>query len=336
MAKDLYQVLGVSKSASEKELRTAYRKLARKYHPDVAPNDKPAEARFKEVNAAFEVLSDPDKRKKYDKYGERWEYADQIEEAERQRATFRSTRRGGAPGGFSDGGSGDLGSIFDSLFNRGGRGNARQASRRGQDLEQRVDITLEEAFHGTERVLTMNSEETCVVCGGTGEVASATCHACMGAGVVARDRRIEVKVPAGVRTGSRVRVAGEGQHGIGGGARGDLFLLVSVRDNARFERKGDDLATDVAVPLIDSVLGGEVEVTTLDGRVALRIPELTQNGRQFRLARKGMPVLGKAGARGDLLVRARVQLPDALTPEEREHFEALRNLQAGKTPAGTH
>lgn len=328
MAKDLYEALGVARDATEKDIRSAYRKLARKHHPDVNPNDKAAEARFKEVNAAFEVLSDADKRKKYDKYGDRWEMADQIEESQRRGGSgFRAAQ--GAEG------FGDFGSIFDNFFRRergGPRGTAGMGgNRRGQDIETPVEVTLEEAYHGTSRQVNLQSPEACITCGGSGEVAGAICHMCEGMGTVTRPRRIEVRIPAGVKTGSRVRVAGEGRPGAGKGSAGDLYLVVTVLPHHRFERKGDDLHADVDVPLLDAVLGGEVTVSTIDGRVALRIPELTQNGRQFRLGGKGMPVLGSGGQRGDLYVKARVQLPDKLTPEERAHFEAMRAAQPAST-----
>lgn len=333
MAKDFYSILGVPRNASDKEIRSAYRKLARKYHPDVTPNDRVAEERFKEITAAYEVLSDPEKRRKYDKYGDKWEYADQIEEMEKRQSAAGWARRAGGSSMF-DTGFGDFGSIFDSLFRRE-RGGPRgtPAARRGQDVETPVEVSLEEAFRGTTRTVRLQTPELCRTCGGTGEVAGAICHTCDGTGQVLRDRRLEVKVPPGVKTGSRVRIAGEGRPGIGGGPSGDLYLVVTVLPHPRFERKGDDLYMEQPVPLLDAVLGGEVEVQTIDGRVALRIPELTQNGRQIRLAGKGMPALG-GGKRGDLFVKVRVQLPEKLTPEEREHFEALRALAKEKARVG--
>ena len=323
MARDFYEALGVPRAASDKEIRAAYRKLARKFHPDVNPNDKSAEARFKEVNNAYEVLSDADKRKKYDKYGDRWEMADQIEEAQ---------RRGGA-GGFRAAqgaeGFGDFGSIFETFFRRE-RGGPRPAAgnRRGQDIETPVEVTLEEAFRGTTRTVNLQSPEACTTCGGSGEVAGAICHSCEGMGTVVRPRRLEVRIPPGVKTGSRVRVAGEGRPGAGKGSAGDLYLVATVLPHPRFERKGDDLVTEVDVPLLDAILGGEVTVPLVEGRVALRIPELTQNGRQIRLTGKGMPVLGSNDKRGDLYVKVRVQLPETLTAEERQHFEAIRDARA--------
>ncbi|MGD9935425.1 MAG: DnaJ C-terminal domain-containing protein [Dehalococcoidia bacterium] len=311
MARNFYEVLGVKRDASDKEVRSAYRRLARKFHPDVAPNDKAAESRFKEVNSAFEVLSDSEKRAKYDKYGDRWEYADQIEEAQRKQSASGWARQQGAFGGQAGEGFGDVdfGSVFGSLFGRE-RGGA-DLRRRGSDVETPVEVTLEEAFRGTSRTISIGARDPS-----------------------APPRRLEVRIPAGVKTGSRVRVAGEGHPGSGGASAGDLFLLLTVLPHSRFERKGDDLVVDVAVPVLDAVLGGEVEVPTIDGRVMLKLPELTQNGKQFRLGGKGMPALGGTGARGDLYARVRVQLPEQLAPGEREHFEALRVLHA-VTPAGS-
>ena len=331
MARDFYDVLGVPRGAPDKDIRSAYRKLARKYHPDVTPNAKSAEARFKEVTAAFEVLSDPEKRKKYDKYGDRWEYADQIEEMQKRQSPSGWARQGGTAS--FEGNAGDFGSIFDSLFRRergGPRGQS--ARRRGQDIETPVEVSLEEAYHGTTRTVRLQGGDPCRTCGGTGEVAGAICHACEGTGATTRERRLEVKVPAGVKTGSRVRVAGEGRPGAGGGANGDLYLLVTVLPHARFERKGDDLYVDVPVPLTDAVLGGEVEVQTVDRKLLLRIPELTQNGRQIRLGGKGMPILGGHG-HGDLYARVRVALPEQLSDEERRLYEQLRELARARAGA---
>jgi molecular chaperone DnaJ len=332
MAKDFYKTLGVSKTASEKEIRSAYRKLARKHHPDVNPGDKAAEAQFKEINSAYEVLSDADKRKKYDKYGENWEHADQIEEMQRQRGrryySGGSSGNGGGPGGvrFEYGDLndlGDLGSVFGSMFGRGG-GNfgGRTMSRRGQDLQQPVEVTLEEAYHGTARTVEMLAHERCGTCDGTGQVAGATCHVCGGHGEIQRPRRLEVKIPAGVTTGSKVKMAGEGEAGIGGGRKGDLLLVVNVRPHPRFERKGDDLYEDVDVPLTTAVLGGEVEVRTMTAKVMLKVPALTQNGKTFKLGGLGMPRM-KGDGKGDLYARVRVRLPEQLDEAQKKLFEEL-------------
>jgi DnaJ-class molecular chaperone len=319
-SKDLYAVLGVPKGASQKDIRQAYRRLARQYHPDVNPGDRAAEARFKDVNAAYEVLSDADKRKKYDRYGDQWEHADQIEELRRRGGGARVFRFGDGGGiSFDVGDFGELGSVFEGLF--GGR--RARGPRRGANVEQPVEVTLEEAFRGTTRTLQLAAEEPCATCGGSGEIANAVCHVCQGAGAVLRARKIEVRVPAGVETGSRVRIAGEGKGGTAGGPRGDLYLIVSVRPHQRFERRGADLHVDVDVPVADAVLGTEVEVPTLTGKALLKLPPLTQNGRSFRLSGLGMPRLG-GGGRGDLYARIRVRLPEQLSERERQLFEELR------------
>jgi len=313
--KDYYQVLGVKRDASQKEVRQAYRRLARRYHPDVNPGDKAAEARFKEINEAHEILSDSEKRKKYDRYGDQWQYADQIEEA-RRRAGGRGFAYG--PRGMFDfdladlGDLGGLGGVLEGLFRGGRRGTTR---RRGADTQYAVEVTLEEAFRGTARTIQLSAEEPCSTCGGSGRVAGAVCHVCEGSGVTLRARRLEVKIPPGVHTGSKVRVAG--------GPRGDLYLAVSVRPHPQFERRGDDLHMEVQVSLTQAVLGGEVEVPTLDGRVMLKIPTLTQNGKVFRLASKGMPRLQSNG-KGDLFARVSIKLPEKLSEKERKLFEELR------------
>jgi molecular chaperone DnaJ len=318
MARNYYDILGVPRSASDKDIRKAYRRLARQHHPDVNPGDKSAEARFKEINAAHEVLSDAEKRRKYDRYGDQWQYADQIEQAQRQSAGRRSFGRGGTfdPGDINL--SGDLGDLFQGIFRGFGRRPGRQ---RGRDVQQPVEVTLEEAYHGTARVLQMEREEPCATCGGQGQVAGAICHVCRGAGAIVKPRRLEVKIPPGVREGSRVRVAGEG--GVGPTGTGDLHLVVSVRPHERFERRGDDLYIDVDVPLTDAVLGGEVQVQTMTSQVMLKVPPLTQNGRNIRLSGLGMPRLGGNG-KGALYARVRVKLPDNLSERERKLFEDLK------------
>ena len=327
MAADFYETLGVGRDASAKELRAAYRRLARRHHPDVNPNDAGAEARFKEIQAAWDVLGDEETRARYDRYGERWQQADQIEEMERQRARFGG---GPGPGGFSfEGNLGDfdLGGLFGGIFGGGPRG-----PRRGRDVETPFAITLEEAAAGATRTIALEGAAPCASCGGEGAVGGARCHACGGAGQTAMPRRLEVKAPPGVATGSRVRIAGEGGPGREGGPPGDLYLLVEVRPHERFERHGDDLLAEVAVPWLDALLGGEVEAPTLDGRVMLTIPPLTQNGKRFRLGGKGMPVLGRAGSRGDLVARVSVRLPDRLNDRERELLAELRRQGADASP----
>jgi len=298
VAKDFYAVLGVDRKATDKEIRSAYRRLARKHHPDVNPGDKASEAIFKEVNAANDVLSDPDKRKKYDLYGENWEHADEIERMQRSRGGRAGNYRFTTTdfGSFGDGGIGD---IFGNLFTGSSEGRRTTGMRREPPrLEHPVEVTLEEAFLGTTR--------TIMVAGDHGDT-----------------RRLEVKIPPGVDTGSKVRIAGEGNATFNG-QRGDLYLVISVRANDRYERKGDDLYTDVEVPLTTPVLGGEAEVQGIGKKVALRLPPGTQNGQTFRLAGLGMPKLGSPDRRGDLYARVKVRLPKEPNDAQRHLFEQLK------------
>jgi curved DNA-binding protein len=309
--KDYYKILGVGKNADTKEIKRAYRRLAREFHPDMNRGDAGAEERFKEINEAYEVLGDPEKREKYDRFGASWQ---------------QHQRGGGDPGGFDwskwatggyPGGTrvefgGDLGDLFgggggfsdffSALFgNRGpSAGGFRPRARgrgRTQDVEQPIQITLEEAFHGTQRLLRKNG------------------------------RRLEVKIPPGVDTGSRIRVAGEGSVTGMGGPAGDLYLKVTVAPHAVFARDGDDLHRDVDVGLYAALLGGDVVLDTLDGRVTLKIPPETQVGTTFRLRGKGMPKLKQPSRRGDLYVKVNVQLPEQLTEQERHLFQELARMR---------
>ena len=339
MAKDYYDVLGVKRTASEKEIRQAFRRLARQHHPDVNPGNADAEARFKAINAAYEVLSDPADRKKYDQYDDDWQHADQIEAMRRERA--QSGGGFGGFGGFSGqggqhvefdlgggarGGNGGGGGLFEGLFRRAA---GRQ---RGADAEHQTRITLEDAYRGaTHTIEVREGTEVCRVCGGQGSFGGAACHACRGTGSATPLRRIEVSIPPGIQTGQRVRVAGKGGPGGNGGPAGDLYLVVEVLHHSRFERRGDDLNVDVDVPVADAALGGEAHVSTLKGRtLALRIPAGTQAGKVFRLAGQGMPRTN--GGFGDLHARVRLVLPDPLTDEQRALFERLRATT--EAPAG--
>jgi molecular chaperone DnaJ len=323
--KDYYQILGVSRTASEKEIKQAYRRLARKHHPDVNPGDKSAEAKFKEINTAYEVLSNPEKRNKYDQYGDQWEYAEQFAKAGREERGRGSFGEGGAS--FEYGDVSEFGDIFSSLFGDAGVGSRmRRGPQRGQDIESSVEISLEEAYHGSKRVMQLETAEPCPACGGMGRVGNRVCTMCNGAGVKTTPRRLEVKIPAGVKDGSKIRIAGEGGPGHGGGSKGDLYLIVKILPHRLFERKGDDLYAEVSVPLATAMLGGEVELATLNGNLALKIPPETQNGKVFRLAGKGMPQLSNASY-GSLFAKVRVILPSNLTEEERGLFEKLRSLR---------
>jgi curved DNA-binding protein len=314
--KDYYQILGVDRTASEKDIKSAFRKLARQYHPDHNPNDKAAEEKFKSLNEAYEVLSDPEKRKKYDAFGADWQRYEQAggqpggfdfsQWAAQQGAGGAGQRgRRATAADFEDlfgGGGGDYSDFFSTLFGGGQPGGARTARpRRGQDYEHTLRISFPEAFSGSARVLQLDG------------------------------KRIEAKIPAGVRTGSRVRLAGQGGPGANGAAPGDLFLQIEVEPDARFERRGDDLYTDVPVDFYTATLGGEVRVPTPDGSVALKIPARTNTGQTFRLRGKGMPVLSGTG-RGDLYARARLVLPENLSDAE---VEGLRQLaeQSGRPPS---
>jgi curved DNA-binding protein len=285
--KDYYSILGINRNASEREVKQAYRRLARQYHPDVNPGDKSAEAKFKEINEAYEVLSDKEKRQKYDKFGDQWQYADQFERAGQQQAPGWDFGGGGTRVYF---GEADLDGLFDDLLGGFRTSRGRTRPRRGQSLEYPVEVTLEEAYQGTTRTLSF-----------------------------ADGKRLEVKVPPGVRAGSRVRLAGKGVQG------GDLYLVISVKPHRLFERQGDNLYVKVAVPLVVAMLGGEVEVPTLKSKLALKIPPETQNGRIFRLAGQGMPHLGNS-SRGDLLAKVNVVLPTNLTQQEKELFKQLGQL----------
>ncbi len=324
-SKDYYQILGVNRNASEKEIKQAYRRLARKHHPDLNPGDKSAEARFKEMNAAYQVLSDPEKRKKYDQFGDQWEYADQFAKAGGQQGVRWDTGRGGTT--FEYGDMSGLGDIFSSLFGDAGMASrARRGAQRGQDVESPVEISLEEAYHGSRRVIQLQTTDPCTACGGTGRVGNRVCTMCGGTGGKVIPRRLEVKIPPGVKDGSRIRMAGEGASGRAGGRKGDLYLVVRVLPHKIFERKGDDIYGEVSVPLATAVLGGEVRVPTLDGNLSLKIPPETQNGKLFRLVGKGMPRLGSAN-HGNMFAKVSVVLPTNLTEEERRLFERLRSFR---------
>jgi DnaJ-class molecular chaperone len=335
--KDYYKVLGVTKEATSDEVKKAFRKLARKYHPDVNPGDKKSEEKFKEINEAYEVLADPDKRKKYDTLGPNWQeqFGPQFNQFNRRTSYGPGTRQTyrTAPNMDFDGGTTGFSDFFETLFGRASTGSMGGTSTRstqdsfrkrvGENIEQPVEVTLTEAYMGASRTFNIQSTEVCPVCHGTGDIGNRACATCSGQGTIAKTKRLQVKIPAGVDNGSKIRVANEGQPGIGGGPRGDLYLVISVKADPLFERKGDDLSVDIDVDLVTAMLGGEVPVPLPDGRkLALTIPPETQNGRLFRLSGKGMPHLREEG-QGTLFARVKVVLPMQLTPDERELFEQL-------------
>jgi curved DNA-binding protein len=326
--KDYYATLGVSKTSTEKEIKQAFRKLARKFHPDVNPSDKTAEAKFKEINEANEVLSDPEKRKKYDELGANWRMYEQAQHAGGA-APFDagqwSVNFGGGQGGSRTmsaeemrdlfGNDDPFSDFFRTFFSgggeaqtdrRGGRGARAPRSRQGRDVEQTIDLSLEDAYQGAMRRLAIKHDG----------------HA----------RTVDVRIPPGVGEGSRVRVTGEGEHGAGGATSGDLYLRVHLTPDSRFERKGQDLHVKIRVPVTSAVLGGKAEVPNLGGKpLHLKIPPATQNGQVFRLKGHGMPIAGKSGQHGDLYAAVEVELPRKLSSEERAHYEALEKLANGKT-----
>jgi curved DNA-binding protein len=311
--KDYYNILGVGRSADAKEIKKAYRKLARQHHPDVNPGDAAAEARFKEINEAHEVLGDPEKRKKYDQLGSSWR---QYQRAGAEPGGFDWSQWYAQPGGggvhveYADlgdlfgGGGGGFSDFFSSIFGgagrRGGatwRTQGQRPAAQGRDFEQEVEVTLEEAFSGTTRIMEKDG------------------------------RRLEIKIPAGVKTGSRVRMRGEGAESYGGGAKGDLYLRVKILPHRTFERKGDDLYCEVPVDLYTALLGGEVRVATLKGGAMLKIPPETQGGKTFRLKGQGMTQLKDTHTRGDLYAKVSVIVPQDLSEREKQLFQELADLR---------
>jgi DnaJ-class molecular chaperone len=346
---DYYKTLGVERSATDKEIKSAYRKLARKHHPDVNPGNKDAEKRFKEINEAYQVLGDPDKRKKYDRLGADWERGEAEEELRRRYAQQGAARGGG----FGAGGGGDDFSDFFSSFFGGGFGGGRRRARSGPfdaygfapheqkapDLEAEVQITLTEAAHGAPRRLELTAQDDCPVCKGAGMVmqeekmgqarvvrSAQPCSRCHGTGVIANRRTLEVTIPAGTTDGTRMRLAGQGGHGPRAELNGDLFLTVRIAPDRVFKLSGRDLRVELPVWDYEAALGAEVTVPTLDGRLSLKVPPGSQTGRVMRLRGKGLPGRGKDAA-GDLLYELKVLAPENLTEAERALLRDLADQQ---------
>ena len=360
--RDYYEVLGVEKGASAEEIKTAYRKAAMKYHPDRNPGDKEAEEKFKEAGEAYEVLSDDDKRARYDQYG--------FAGVDPNYAGGAGYGAGfdGFGGGF--GGFGDLGDIFGDLFGGGStrRSGGQNAARRGQDVMTRLELTFEEAAfgcdkevatyrvencsacngtgsadgnvetcskcHGTgqERVvqnfmgMQMQSTQPCSRCGGKGKIIKTPCNTCKGKGKVRRTKKINVKVPAGVDEGQSVRVRGEGDVGTGGAPNGDLLVKIQIRPHKEFQRQDYDVYSRVPISFAQAALGAEIEVPTLDGKVSYTIPEGTQTGREFVLRGKGIPLVNNPKTRGDHRFQVVVETPTKLTAEQKELLRQLEGL----------
>ncbi|WP_192346896.1 DnaJ C-terminal domain-containing protein [Algoriphagus sp. Y33] len=298
---DYYSVLGIAKNATAADIKKAYRKQARKYHPDVNPDDKEAELKFKEVNEANEVLSDPEKRKKYDKYGQDWKQADQFEQA--GATSGRRQRSQGSQGSGFDGGSfseADYSEFFESMFG-GASGGFRQGGRsakfKGQDFHAELQLTIHDAYQTRKQVLTVNGEN------------------------------IRLTIAAGIADGQTIKIKGKGAPGINGGPNGDLYIKFMIKNDTKFAREGDNLYATVEVDLYTAMLGGEIVADTFDGKVKLKIPPETQTGTKVRLKGKGFPVYKKEGEFGDLILTYSIKNPTKLTAEEKKLFEELQKLR---------
>lgn len=299
---DYYKILGVDKSATQDDIKKAYRKLARKLHPDLNPDDKEAEKKFKELNEANEVLSNPENRAKYDKYGENWKHGEEYEKAQQQQRQYQQQNYGG--GGFSgaDFGEGeDFSDFFQSMFGGAGGGFGRSSRGsssgkfKGQDVHAELNLNLKDAAHTHPQTFEING------------------------------KKVRITIPAGVYDGQQIKLKGHGNPGFNGGPNGDLYITFNIPVDPNFERIGDDLKTKVSIDLYTAVLGGDVKVNTLDGSVNLKVKPETQNGTTVRLKGKGFPVYKKEGQSGDLFVTYEVKLPTGLTDKQKELFEQLKN-----------
>ncbi len=291
---DYYKILGISKTATDKEIKSAYRKMARKHHPDLNPNNAEAEKQFKEVNEANEVLSDPEKRKKYDKYGENWQHSEAYEQQSRQQSQQRNP---GGGGGFDfGGGGGDFSGFFNSMFGGGppgGGGGRQQARYRGQDMNASLSLDLREILESKKQTITVNG------------------------------KNIRLTIPAGIADGQTIKIAGHGGAGSNGAPAGDLYLKFNIPEDAEFKRVGSDLYRNINLDLYTAVLGGEITADTLTGKVKLKVVPGTQIGTKVKLKGKGVPVYKKEGQFGDLYLTYNVQLPTNLTDKQKELFEEL-------------
>jgi curved DNA-binding protein len=297
---DYYQTLGIDKKASEKDIKNAYRKLARKYHPDLNPNDTEANKKFQQLNEANEVLSDPEKRKKYDQYGENWQRGEEYAEYERQQKQNRQQRAytSDHASSFEGFGGDDFSDFFQSMFGGGGgSAGGRQTKYRGQDYNAELELTLKEAGETHKQALTVNG------------------------------KNIRLTIPGGVENGQTIKIAGHGGPGVNGGPAGDLYIKFSITDDPRFKRDGNNLYATVKLDLYTAVLGGEVTVDTLNGKVKIKVKHETQNGTKIKLKGKGMPRYKKENEFGDLYVTYDIQIPVNLTEKQKKLFEELREIE---------
>jgi len=321
--RDYYQVLGVSRSADEKEIKRAFRRLARKYHPDVNPGDREAERKFKEVSEAFAVLGDPQKRQQYDQFGQVGEVF-----GSRGAGPFGDFWFASGSPGFGVGGLGGFEELLEDLVGR--RGGTVGRRRRGENIQAEIELTLADAYHGLTRQVSVPVPRPCGACQGAGVSGQGqVCAVCAGRGQIEQVKKLEVKIPPGVQNGGKIRLAGQGMPGPTG-ARGDLYLIAKIAPHRFFSRRGDDLYGEVAVTFPEAALGAEIEAPTLDGKVKTKLPAGVSSGQQLRLVGKGMPrargpsgpggsVQGpREGGRGDLYLRVKIVVPKQLTEEEKE------------------
>ncbi len=295
MAKDYYQILGVSREANQEEIKKAYRDLAKKYHPDRNSGDEKAEKRFKEIGEAFEVLKDEEKRKKYDRFGENWKNAEQFSNAGGSGSYY--TYQGNAEDFENVFGQGGFSSIFEEMFGGGesfGRKRSRQRARRGQNLRAQVSLSLEEAYHGSERIIAVG------------------------------DKKLKISLKPGIASDQQLRIKDKGEPGYEGAPAGDLLIDVQVQSHPHFERKGNDLHLNLEIDVFTAVLGGKVTIQTLAGDLQLKIPQGTDSGKTLRLRDKGMPVYQKAGTYGDLYAKIEIKVPKSLSDQQKKDWEKLR------------
>lgn len=335
--KDYYEVLGVKRDASEDEIKKAYRKLARKFHPDLNPGDKAAEDQFKQLQEAYEALSDPENRKLYDQYGDDWRAVKSGAGAPPPGWEQAQPRTGGGPRGFdfndfdfgsfrSSGAGGGGFDIFEELFGRA-RGRGRRGGR-GRDVEAELELSLEEAHRGGRRTLQMQTAEVCPTCNGAGVKDGKTCETCDGAGQVLRPKTIDVNIPSGVRDGSTVRLAGQGGAGSNGNESGDLYLHIRFRPHPVFSVNGDDLEVELPIAPWEAALGAKVEAPTIEGKVELTIPRGANTGQRLRL--RGQGLNKRQGGRGDEYVRLKIVVAKEMSAEERRLYEELQRISGFK------